>query len=346
MPENDRSAAINPPLLEVSGLTTRFSTDSSAVHAVEDVSFSLAAGETLGVVGESGCGKSITGLSILRLVPRPHGHIVAGSVKLEGRDLLVLSERQMGDVRGREVSMVFQDPMTSLNPILTVGRQIGESMERHLGLTVRQARDRAIDLLRLVGIPNAETRVDLYPHHFSGGMRQRVVIAMALSCNPKLIIADEPTTALDVTVQAQILELFRDVQHEFDSGVMMITHSMGVVAGVADRVQVMYAGRIVETATTDEIFANPRHPYTVGLQRSIPKLDERDRRRLEPIGGLPPDLAALGPGCAFAPRCRFARQKCLEAQPPMHAVGTGHATACWFWEEVSMDAHMGREVVQ
>ena len=331
-----RRANSGPPLLDVRGLTTRFFTEEGVVNAVEDVSFRLEGGETLGVVGESGSGKSITGLSLMRLVPRPHGRIVAGEILLEGRDLLTFSEEEMRDVRGARIAMIFQDPMTSLNPILTTGRQITEAIERHMGMTPRQARVRAIELFRLVGIPNAEARIDQYPHQFSGGMRQRVVIAMALSCNPRLIIADEPTTALDVTIQAQILALMRKLQSEFDSGIMMITHSMGVVAGIADRIQVMYAGSIIETAPTETIFADPRHPYTVGLMKSIPRIDTRRKERLQPIPGMPPDLIDMADACPFAPRCAWARDKCLRAKPPLHEVSPGHLSACWFWDEVSL----------
>ncbi len=323
------------PVLDVRQLSTNFYTEDGVVRAVRDVSFHIMPGETLGVVGESGCGKSITGLSVMRLIPNPPGQIDAGEILFEGRDLLKLSDSEMRDVRGRKISMIFQDPMTSLNPVMTVERQIGESLRRHLGLTHRQARDRAIDLLRMVGIPHAEQRVDEFPHQFSGGMRQRVMIAIALACNPRLIIADEPTTALDVTIQAQILELMKRLQAEHDSGLVMITHSMGVVAGMADRVQVMYAGSIVETATTTELFANPRHPYTVGLMQSIPRLDARDKARLQPIGGLPPELINAPEACPFAPRCVYARDTCRQARPALQEVATGHLSACFFWEEVS-----------
>jgi oligopeptide transport system ATP-binding protein len=325
------------PLLEVKNLRTQFFTQDGVVKAVEDVSFYVMPGETLGVVGESGSGKSITGLSIMRLIPNPPGKIVNGEVIFEGQDLLKLNDDQIRRIRGNQIAMIFQDPMTSLNPVLTINRQISEALQLHMGMSKDQAKARSIELLRMVGIPNAEERIDQYPHQFSGGMRQRVMIAMALSCNPKLIIADEPTTALDVTIQAQILDLMRSLQAERDTGVIMITHSMGVVAGMADRVQVMYAGSIVETATTEEIFANPRHPYTVGLMKSIPRLDARERERLEPIRGLPPDLIDLPDICPFVPRCDYAREKCEQKRPPLLEVAPGHMSACWFWEEVSKD---------
>lgn len=325
------------PLLEVKNLRTQFFTQDGVVKAVEDVSFYVMPGETLGVVGESGSGKSITGLSIMRLIPNPPGKIVNGEVIFEGQDLLKLNDDQIRRIRGNQIAMIFQDPMTSLNPVLTINRQISEALQLHMGMSKDQAKARAIELLRMVGIPNAEERIDQYPHQFSGGMRQRVMIAMALSCNPKLIIADEPTTALDVTIQAQILDLMRSLQSERNTGVIMITHSMGVVAGMADRVQVMYAGSIVETASTEEIFANPRHPYTVGLMKSIPRLDARQRERLEPIRGLPPDLIDLPDMCPFVPRCDYAREKCEQKRPPLLEVAPGHMSACWFWEEVSKE---------
>jgi oligopeptide transport system ATP-binding protein len=248
-----------------------------------------------------------------------------------------MSDGEVRAIRGNQIAMIFQDPMTSLNPVLTVNRQISESLMLHLGMNKSQAKQRSIELLKMVGIPNAEQRVDQYPHQFSGGMRQRVMIAMALSCNPKLLIADEPTTALDVTIQAQILDLMRELQTNTGTGVIMITHSMGVVAGMADRVQVMYAGHIVETAPTTEIFANPHHPYTVGLMKSIPRLDARTKERLEPIRGLPPDLIDLPDMCPFVPRCNYAREQCEQKNPPLMEVKPGHYSACWFWEEVSLE---------
>ncbi len=331
------------PLLEVRNLKTQFFTQDGIVKAVDDVSFYVMPGETLGVVGESGCGKSMTGLSIMRLIPSPPGKIVAGEIIFDGRDILQLSDNEVRKIRGHKIAMIFQDPMTSLNPVLTINRQISEALQLHLGMSKDQARARAIELLKMVGIPNAEERIDHYPHQFSGGMRQRVMIAMALSCNPKLIIADEPTTALDVTIQAQILDLMRTLQMERDTGVILITHSMGVVAGMADRIMVMYAGHIVETGTTEEIFANPRHPYTVGLLKSIPRLDAERKEKLEPIRGLPPDLIDLPDMCPFVPRCNFAREKCEQKNPPLLKVSDGHYAACWFWEEVSKDAEPPRQ---
>ena len=325
------------PLLEVKNLHTQFFTQDGVVKAVDDVSFYIKPGETLGVVGESGSGKSITGLSLMRLVPTPPGKIVKGEVLFQGKDVLKMSDEQVRSIRGNDIAMIFQDPMTSLNPVLTINRQISESLILHMGMNKEQAKARAIELLQMVGIPNAEARVDQYPHQFSGGMRQRVMIAMALSCNPKLLIADEPTTALDVTIQAQILDLMRNLQSETGAGVMMITHSMGVVAGMADRVQVMYAGHIVETASTEEIFANPKHPYTVGLMKSIPRLDARTKEKLQPIRGLPPDLIDLPDMCPFVPRCNYAREQCESKNPPLMEVGPNHFSACWFHNEVSKD---------
>lgn len=325
------------PLLEVKNLKTQFFTQDGVVKAVDDVSFYIMPGETLGVVGESGSGKSMTGLSIMRLIPSPPGKIVNGEVIFQGKDVLKMSESQVRSIRGNDIAMIFQDPMTSLNPVLTINRQISESLILHMGMNKSQAKARAIELLNMVGIPNSEERVDQYPHQFSGGMRQRVMIAMALSCNPKLLIADEPTTALDVTIQAQILDLMKTLQSDTGAGVLMITHSMGVVAGIADRVQVMYAGHIVETGTTEEIFANPRHPYTVGLMTSIPRLDAKTKEKLQPIRGLPPDLIDLPDMCPFVPRCNYAREKCEQKNPPLMEVNPGHYSACWFWDEVHLD---------
>ncbi|MDQ3512810.1 MAG: ABC transporter ATP-binding protein [Chloroflexota bacterium] len=325
-------------LLAVRNLKTQFFTQDGIVKAVDDVSFYVMPGETLGIVGESGCGKSMTGLSIMRLIPSPPGKITAGEIVFNGRDVLRMSEEQVRSIRGNDIAMIFQDPMTSLNPVLTINRQISEALELHMDMNKDQAKRRSVELLTMVGIPNADERVDQYPHQFSGGMRQRVMIAMALSCNPKLIIADEPTTALDVTIQAQILDLMRTLQVESGTGVILITHSMGVVAGMSDRIQVMYAGHIVETASTEEIFANPRHPYTVGLMKSIPRLDATKKSKLEPIRGLPPDLIDLPDMCPFVPRCNYAREACEQKNPPLLEVQPGHFSACWFWEEVSKEA--------
>jgi oligopeptide transport system ATP-binding protein len=325
------------PLLDVKNLKTQFFTQDGVVRAVDDVTFYINPGETLGIVGESGSGKSITAMSIMRLIPTPPGRIVNGSVNFEGEDVLTMSDEEMRNVRGNKIAMIFQDPMTSLNPVLNINRQIGETLELHLGMSKSQSRQRAIELLNMVGIPNAERRVDQYPHQFSGGMRQRVMIAMALSCNPKLLIADEPTTALDVTIQAQILDLMRGLQIEHNTALMLITHDLGVVAGMTDRVNVMYAGHIVETAHTEELFANPRHPYTVGLLNSIPRLDAADKTKLDPIRGMPPDLIDLPDMCPFLPRCDYAREKCEQQNPPLLDVNADHRSACWFWEEVSKE---------
>ena len=324
------------PLLEVRDLRTQFFTQDGVVKAVDGVSFHLMPGETLGLVGESGCGKSITALSIMHLIPSPPGKIVSGEILFEGEDILKMSDDEVRSIRGRKIAMIFQDPMTSLNPVLTINRQISEALELHLGMSKQQARQRAIELLKMVGIPNAEQRVDQYPHQFSGGMRQRVMIAMALSCNPSLLIADEPTTALDVTIQAQILDLIRNLQREHNTALILITHDLGVVAGMTDRINVMYAGHIVESAPTEELFENPKHPYTVGLLNSIPRLDAPRKERLNPIRGLPPDLIDLPDMCPFVPRCDFAREKCSEKNPPLFDVNPVHRSACWYWEEVSL----------
>jgi len=329
-------------LLKVQGLKTRFFTRAGVVNAVENVSFHVNAGETLGVVGESGCGKSVTGLSIMRLISEPPGKIVEGEILFERENLCKLSGDQIRKIRGNRIAMVFQDPMTSLNPILTINCQLSEALQLHMGMSKSQARNRAIELLKMVGISNAEKRVDQYPHQFSGGMRQRVIIAIALSCNPRLIIADEPTTALDVTIQAQILDLLRKLQAERDMGMIMITHSMGVIASIADRVQVMYAGSIVETATSEELFANPRHPYTVGLLNSIPRLDAREKEKIEPIRGLPPDLIDVPDMCPFVPRCYYAQKACTQKRPELMEVAPNHYCACWFWKDVSVADYADR----
>jgi oligopeptide transport system ATP-binding protein len=316
------------PLLQVRGLTTRFRTDRGLVTAVDDVSFDVNAGESVAVVGESGSGKSVTALSILRLIPNPPGQIVAGEILFEGRDLVKMSDRDIRAVRGNRIAMIFQEPMSSLNPVLTVGMQIAEPVNLHRGKSWRDSLSDARDLLEMVRIPDAASRVGAYTHQFSGGMRQRAMIAMALACKPQLIIADEPTTALDVTVQAQILDLLKALTRETGAALMLITHDLGVVARYADRVMVMYGGRMVEQATARELYANPRHPYTRGLLASIPRLDSDTSRRLEPIPGSPPDLAALPPGCAFAPRCRHASALCRSQRPVLRAASDGHLHAC------------------
>lgn len=317
-------------LLEVQDLKLYFKVKAGKVRAVDGVSFSIKPGEKVGVVGESGCGKSVTALSIMRLIPQPPGEYVGGSILFEDKDLLELPESGMRKVRGGQIGMIFQDPMTCLNPTMTVGKQIAEGLRIHLKLSSDEAKKRAVSLLEQVGIPDASTRVNSYPHQFSGGMRQRVMIAIALACNPKLLIADEPTTALDVTVQAQILELISGVCNEFGAAVMIITHDLGVVAGMTDRVVVMYAGKVVETAPTDELFANPRHPYTLGLLASVPRLDEKRHSELRTIEGAPPDLLKPPPGCPFMPRCAFARSIC-RTMPPLDPVAgnAAHRKACW-----------------
>jgi oligopeptide/dipeptide ABC transporter ATP-binding protein len=319
------------PLLDVRDLQTQFSTSGGVVRAVDGVSWDVHAGETVALVGESGCGKSVSALSVMRLVSAPAGRIVGGEVRFKGRDLLGLSDEEMRKIRGRDIAMIFQEPMTSLNPVLTIGRQLTESLEIHLGMTSEQARARAGEILGLVGIADAERRLRQYPHQFSGGMRQRIMIAMALSCNPALILADEPTTALDVTIQAQILELLKSLSRKLGAAMLIITHNLGVVARYADRVNVMYAGRIVERGTAREIYANPRHPYTLGLLRSVPRLDEPRRAKLDPIPGQPPDLTRLPAGCAFAPRCSFAVERCRRDRPELELVAADHTAACWEW---------------
>ncbi|MCK5801275.1 MAG: ABC transporter ATP-binding protein [Lentisphaeria bacterium] len=317
----------NDILLSVRGLRTEFHLEEGVARAVRGVSFDIPRGTTVGLVGESGCGKSVTAYSILRLIPQPPGRIVAGEILFDGRDLLQLSNKEMEAVRGNGISMVFQEPMSSLNPVFTVGNQIMEGVLRHRDVEKAESRDIAIDMLRRVGIPSPEQRVDEYPHQLSGGMRQRVVIAMALVCKPDLVIADEPTTALDVTIQAQILDLLAELQHDMGMSVLLITHDLGVVAEVTKQVAVMYAGKIVETASTEELFANPLHPYTKGLFRSIPKLGVR-RRRLDVIGGTVPSAMAQPPGCAFHPRCPVATEVCREHIPELKPVCDGHCAAC------------------
>ncbi len=317
---------MNPPLLEVIDLTTQFKTRRGMLTAVNRVSFSLEAGETLGVVGESGCGKSVTALSILQLLPRPLAHIASGRILFEGRDLVQAGPAVMKRIRGNEISMIFQEPMTSLNPVLRIGFQIMEPLRKHRGMSRRQAREEAVRLLDLVGIPEPSSRVNDYPHQMSGGMRQRVMIAIALACQPKLMIADEPTTALDVTIQAQILELMKRLQQEIGMAVILITHDLGVVAETCRRVVVMYAGRVVEQAPVEELFQRPAHPYTRGLFDSLPR--RRAGRELTPIPGSVPSLLRLPTGCAFQDRCRFSDQDCRR-QPPWRELRPGHAVRCW-----------------
>jgi oligopeptide/dipeptide ABC transporter ATP-binding protein len=321
-----------PTILQIEDLQTHFFTAIGTVRAVDGVSYDLKSGETLGVVGESGCGKSVTALSILRLIANPPGRIVGGAIRFEGRNLLELSESEMERIRGNDISMIFQEPMTSLNPLFTVGWQISEAIALHQGLSKRNAWDKAVEMLRRVQIPEAERRAHAYPHQMSGGMRQRVMIAMALSCNPKVLIADEPTTALDVTIQAQILDLMRDLQETLGTAIILITHDMGVVAENADRVVVMYAGRKVEEALAAELFDHPGHPYTQGLLGSIPHLDtaaHSRRTRLNEIKGMVPSLFNLPTGCSFAPRCSLATDECRATAPPLEQHRPGHWVACW-----------------
>src|SRR5512136_2930334 len=324
-------------LLEVKDLKTQFHTREGVVHAVNGISYTLGEGETLGIVGESGCGKTVGVLSLLRLIPEPPGKIASGQALFQGQDLLKMSSEEIRHVRGAQVAMVFQDPMTSLNPVLTIGRQLTEALELHMGMSKQQARDRAAELLSMVGIPQAADRLNDYPHQFSGGMRQRVMIAMALSCTPQLLIADEPTTALDVTIQAQIVELVKRLRDELGMAIIWITHDLGIVAGLAKRVLVMYAGFIIEEAPVKDLYSDPRHPYTLGLMGSLPRLDDTRHRRLVSIEGLPPDLLGLPAGCPFAARCVYAVERCLKENPPLEPVSPGHKKACW------VDTRQGRQ---
>ncbi len=316
-------------LLEIENLYTQFFTSAGTVRAVDGISYNVDEGETVAIVGESGCGKSVSALSILRLIPDPPGRVVGGAIRFMGRDLLGLSDAEIRLVRGRQIAMVFQEPMTSLNPVLTIGLQLVETLEHHLGIDREKAEARALELLNMVGLSDRERRLKQYPHHLSGGMRQRVMIAMALSCEPKLIIADEPTTALDVTIQAQILELMKDLTKRLGVALIIITHNLGVVARYADRVNVMYAGKIIERGDARQIYHEPAHPYTLGLLASVPRLDQPRKRKLDPIEGQPPDLARLDDGCAFRPRCRYAVEHCAMDWPPLESVGDGHVSACW-----------------
>jgi peptide/nickel transport system ATP-binding protein len=317
-------------LLQIRGLKTHFATDDGWVHAVDGVDLAIERGETLGVVGESGCGKTVTAMSVMKLIPMPPGRIVAGEVRWQGRDLVPLGEDEMQKIRAKEIAIIFQEPMTSLNPVYTVGEQIAEVLRLHERLGRRAALDKTVEMLRLVRIPNPERRFRDYPHQFSGGMRQRVMIAMALACNPKLLIADEPTTALDVTIQAQILELIAELKARLGMAVMLITHAMGVIAETAQRVSVMYAGKVVEEAPVRELFARPRHPYTQALIRSIPRIDTAgtQRQRLEAIRGVVPNLVDPPPGCRFAARCKYARDDCIRETPLLREVTPGHKVAC------------------
>jgi oligopeptide transport system ATP-binding protein len=318
-----------PPILKVEDLVTRFNTPEGTVFAVNGVSFTLGEGETLGVVGESGCGKSVTMLSLLQLIPRPPGEIIGGKAIFHHDDLLAMQSEEIRHVRGAQIGMIFQDPMTSLNPVLTIEKQVSEPLVLHLGMTKKEAEDRVIELLRLVGIPEAESRLEQYPHQFSGGMRQRVMIAMALACNPQILIADEPTTALDVTIQAQIIDLVKHLRDELGMSVIWITHDLGIIAGLAQRVIVMYAGYIIEEASVKDLYGKPQHPYTLGLLKSLPRLDSSVHTRLTDIPGLPPLLLEQPVGCPFAPRCPFVFERCVE-NPPLLDVGVNHRSACWW----------------
>ena len=323
------------PLLEVKNLKTHFFTADGVVKAVDGISYDVAEGEVVGIVGESGCGKSVGAMSIMRLVASPPGRIVDGEVLFGGEDLVQMDEKEMRSIRGNSISMVFQEPMTSLNPVLTVGRQLTETLELHQNMNKSEARERASELLTMVGIPDSETRLDDYPHQFSGGMRQRVMIAMALSCNPKLIIADEPTTALDVTIQAQILELMKNLTRDLGVAMIIITHNLGVVARYADRVNVMYAGKIIESGTAADIYYRPHHPYTLALLKSVPRMDQQRQAKLDPVEGQPPDLTMLDEGCAFRPRCLFASEECAKSFPALEEVAPGHKTACFHKDQIA-----------
>jgi oligopeptide transport system ATP-binding protein len=316
-------------LLEVQNLTTRFQTMDGTVHAVNGISYNLGQGQTLGIVGESGCGKSVSALSVMGLIPKPPGKITAGHVLYRGQDLLSLREEEMERVRGNEIAMVFQDPMTSLNPVLTVGRQISEALVVHQGTGWKEAQQQAVELLERVGISQPVDRYNNYPHQLSGGMRQRVMIAMALSCNPSVLIADEPTTALDVTIQAQIIDLVKELRDQVGLAMVWITHDLGIVAGLADQVIVMYAGFIVERGGVDDIYEHPSHPYTLALLNSLPRVDRTNGGRLKTIPGLPPDLLELPLGCPFAPRCQYVREHCHRENPQLEPVGPDHEIACW-----------------
>ena len=325
------------PLLKVKNLRTEFRLREGVVKAVNGISFHLDQGETLAIVGESGSGKSVSMLSVMRLIPQPPGRIVEGEVLFDGQDLLKLDEEAMRQARGARIAMVFQDPTTFLNPVLKIGLQISETLQEHLGMDRTKANARAVELLEWVGIPLAHDRTHNYPHEFSGGMRQRAMIAIALSCNPQILIADEPTTALDVTIQAQIIDLVKALRDERGMSVIWITHDLGIVAGIADRVNVMYAGYIVETGLVEDIYADPRHPYTLGLLRSVPRVDARVKKELVPIEGVPPDMVNLPPGCPFSPRCTYGVDRCRSENPALASIGLGRQIACW------VDVNTGKE---
>ncbi|HSV93831.1 MAG TPA: ABC transporter ATP-binding protein [Desulfobacterales bacterium] len=331
----------NDTILEVRNLKTYFSTDDGIVKAVDDVSFGLAKGETLGIVGESGCGKSVTSLSVMRLIPSPPGRIMAGDILLDGASVLAMNDRELRKLRGGRISMIFQDPMTCLNPFLRISTQLVETLELHQGLGRKEAKAKAVEMLRMVGIPNPERRIDAYPHQFSGGMRQRVMIAMALSCNPEVLIADEPTTALDVTIQAQILEIIKELSRKLGTAVILITHDLGVVSGMCDRINVMYAGRVVERGATHVIFSDPKHPYTRGLIRSVPRLDRGTGERLYSIQGTPPSLINMPECCPFHPRCEHAMDACRTRYPPETDFSDGHRAHCWLYPAATQGATRG-----
>ncbi len=316
-------------LLDVQGLETQFKTPDGVVHAVNGVSFGIKEGETLAVVGESGCGKSVTMLSVLRLIPSPPGKVLAGKALYQGKDLLSITDEEIRHIRGAQIAMVFQDPMTSLNPVMTIGKQLTEPLQLHLGMNNQQATDRAVELLEMVGISEARQHLKDYPHQFSGGMRQRVMIAMALSCNPQILIADEPTTALDVTIQAQIVELVKRLRNELGMTIIWITHDLGIVAGLAQRVLVMYGGYIIEESEVKELFANPTHPYTLGLIGSLPRVDDDARERLYSIEGMPPVLYQKPEACPFAPRCKYVQDRCWKENPVLEKIGPEHKVACF-----------------
>jgi len=324
-------------LLNVQGLETRFRTREGIVHAVNGVSFVLKEGETLGIVGESGCGKSVTVMSMLRLIPSPPGKVTAGKAIYQGKDLLAMSDEEIRHVRGAQIAMVFQDPMTSFNPVLTIGRQVSEPLEVHLGMSHKQSTERVVEMLSMVGIPNAKDRLNDYPHQFSGGMRQRVMIAMSLTCNPQILIADEPTTALDVTIQAQIVDLVKRLREELGMAIIWITHDLGIIAGLAHRVAVMYGGYFIEEAPVKDLYGAPMHPYTLGLIGSLPRVDANRHDRLVSIDGLPPVLYQTPKSCPFAPRCKYRIEHCLTENPPLTTVAPNHHVACW------VDVSTGRE---